>query len=140
MVSITLRGREIPLVYTVYEMKLLQEEVAPLGDLMYILFGRSREEGDNADLYGTPQHLQAVARLIRILGNGGLEESGQEPNLTDKWVMRALKPSQITDGMSACMQAMNEGMESEIPDEKAENGEPVDVTLEEIKKKKEQES
>ena len=139
MAKITLKGREIPLVYTVYEMKLLQEEIAPLGDLQYILFGRNRENDDDTSLYGTPEHLQAVARLIRILGNGGLEEAGQEANLTDKWVMRALKPWQITEGMGACMEAMNEGMASEIPDVKKESGAPVDVTLEQMNKKKEKE-
>ena len=35
--------------------------------------------------------------------------------------------------VNACFDAMNEGMKSEIPEEK-QNG-PVDVTLEEMKKK-----
>ena len=37
--------------------------------------------------------------------------------------------------VNACMNSMAEGMESEIPEKKPEG--PVDVTLEEINKKKE---
>ena len=137
MAKITLKGREIPLTYTVYEMKAVQEDICPLGDLQYVLFGRNKEDKEDLSLYGTPEHLGAVAKMIRILGNSGLEETGEAPDLTDKWVMRAMKPAQLNDAIAACLQAINEGMESEIPDENGE--EPVDVTLEEMKKKKETE-
>ena len=137
MTTITLKGREIPLTYTVYEMKAVQEDICPLGDLQYVLFGRNKEDKEDLSLYGTPEHLGAVAKMIRILGNSGLEETGEAPDLTDKWVMRAMKPAQLNDAIAACLQAINEGMESEIPDENGE--EPVDVTLEEMKKKKETE-
>ena len=49
--------------------------------------------------------------------------------------MRAIKPMDLMESISACMDAINEGMMSEIP-EKEEEG-PVDVTLEEMKKKEE---
>ena len=65
--------------------------------------------------------------------NAGLEETGENPDLTDKKVMRALKPSELAGAVNACMDAMSEGMGSEIP-EKEEEG-PVDVTLEQMKKK-----
>ena len=42
---------------------------------------------------------------------------------------------ELTDAINACVAAMSEGMESEIPDEKKEG--PVDVVLEEIERKKE---
>ena len=135
MTTITLRGREIPLLYTVYEMKLIQEEICPLGDIFYVLFGRNKSDEGDTGKYGSPEHLNALARTIAILGNGGLEESGGEPDLTYKWVMRSLKPGKLSEAMSACLQAMNEGMESEIPEEKPKG--PVDVTLEEMNKKKE---
>ena len=53
-------------------------------------------------------------------------------------MLRALKPARLVEAMNACLQAINEGMESEIPP--AKQDEPVDVTLEEMNKKKEAES
>ena len=40
MASITLKGREIPLLYTVYEMKQIQEEIAPIGQALKIVLGK----------------------------------------------------------------------------------------------------
>ena len=70
--------------------------------------------------------------------NEETEESGEAPDLTERKILRALKPSDIVDAVNACMDAMNEGMVSEIPTKNPD--EPVDVTLEEIKKKKVRES
>ena len=138
MNTIILRGREIPLLYTTYEMKQIQEEIAPLGEVNYVIFGRNKDDEEDTSLYGSPGHLEAVGKLIRILGNAGLEESGETADLTDKWVMRALKPSQIVEAVGKCIEAMNDGMASEVMDlEKKEDNEPVDVTLEQMKKKKE---
>ena len=135
MSSITLKGREIPLIYTVWEMKQVQEEIAPLGDFQYVIFGRNKEDENDTSLYGGAAHLEAVGKLIRILGNAGLEEAGEAADLTDKKVMRALKPAELVGAINACCAAMNEGMASEIPEKEQEG--PVDVTLEEMKKKKE---
>ena len=131
--TITLKGREIPLLYTTYEMKTIQEEIAPIGRAMKIITGRNPDDEEDMSLYGGPAHLEAAAKMLRILGNAGLEEAGEDPNLTDKWVMRAVKPAELAEIINACFEAMNEGMKSEIP-EKEETG-PVDVTLEEMKKK-----
>ncbi|MBR6442731.1 MAG: hypothetical protein IKS46_03505 [Clostridia bacterium] len=137
-VEITLKGRRIPLIYTTYEMKQMQEEIAPLSELNRAIYGRNPKDETDTSGYASAEHLSNVAKLIRILGNAGLEESGEEGNLTDKWVLRAIKPGELVEMVNACTDAMNEGMESEIPDDiekKAKEG-PVDVTLEEIKKKK----
>jgi len=131
--TITLKGREIPLLYTTYEMKTIQEEIAPIGKAMKIITGRNPDDEEDMSLYGGPAHLEAAAKMLRILGNAGLEEAGEDPNLTDKWVMRAIRPAELAEIINACFEAMNEGMKSEIP-EKEETG-PVDVTLEEMKKK-----
>ena len=136
--SIKLKGRTVPLIYTTYEMKQIQEEIAPLGQIQYAVLGRNPEDEDDISRYGSPDHLSAVAKLIRILGNAGLEESGENADLTDKKVLRALKPADLADAVNKCMDAMAEGMKSEIPEKKQEG--PVDVTLEEMKKKKEKES
>ena len=138
MASIKLKQREIPLLYTVYEMKQVQEEIAPLADFQYIILGRNKDDEKDTSRYAGTEHLGAVAKLVRILGNAGLEENGETPDLTDKWVLRAMKPAGLVDAVNACMEAMSEGMASEIP-EKASD-EPVDVTLEQIKKKETRES
>jgi len=131
--TITLKGREIPLLYTTYEMKTIQEEIAPIGRALKLILGRNPDDEEDMSLYGGPAHLEAAAKMLRILGNAGLEEAGEDPNLTDKWVMRAIRPAELAEIINACFEAMNEGMKSEIP-EKEETG-PVDVTLEEMKKK-----
>lgn len=138
MVTITLKGREIPLLYTTWEMKLVQEELGPISKAIKKVLGRNPEDENDMSLYAGAEHLAAVAVLIRILGNAGLEESGEAADLTDKKVLRALKPADLADAVNRCMDAMAEGMRSEIPEKKQEG--PVDVTLEEMKKKKEKES
>ena len=133
MASITLRGREIPLLYTTYEMKQIQEEIAPIGKALKMVLGRNPDDENDTSTYGGAEHIGAAAKLIRILGNAGLEEAGENADLTDKKVMRAIKPGDLALMVNACFDAMNEGMKSEIPEEKPEG--PVDVTLEEMKKK-----
>lgn len=133
MASITLKGREIPLLYTTYELKALQEEIAPFSRMINVILGRNPDDTTDTSAFGSAEHIEAVAKLIRILGNAGLEEAGEAADLTDKKVMRAIRPMDLMEKISACMDAINEGMVSEIP-EKEEEG-PVDVTLEEMKKK-----
>lgn len=135
MVTITLKGREIPLIYTSWEMKQIQEEIAPMSEAISIILGRNRDDEKDTSNYGGARQLDAIGKTIRILGNAGLEEAGEVPDLTDKWVMRALKPSEVVGAVNRLMDAFNDGMASEIP-EKEQDG-PVDVTLEEMKKKKE---
>ena len=138
MKTITLRGREIPLIYTTWEMKQIQEELGPLSRAIALIMGRNPDDDNDRSRFGSAEHLGAAAKLIRILGNAGLEEAGENPDLSDKKVMRALKPGELAAAINACMDAMNEGMTSEIP--KKEDEGPVDVTLEEMNKKKETES
>ena len=138
MTYIKLRGKDVPLLYTTYEMKVIQEEIAPISKAIDMVCGRNPDDKTDTTKYGSADHLDAVAKLIRIMGNAGLEENGEEPELTDKKVLRALKPSELASVINECMNEMNIGMHSEIPEEK-EKG-PVDVTLEELNKKKEMES
>ena len=139
MATILLKGREIPLLYTVYEMKEIQEEIAPLGKFQYVIAGQNPDDREDTSGYGGAEHLNAIAKLIRILGNAGLEEAGEAPDLTDKKVMRSMRPAEIAVIIQACIDAIAEGMASEAPEEPQPEG-PVDVTLEEIKKKKARES
>lgn len=133
MASITLKGREIPLIYTTYEMKQIQDEIAPLDKALRMCLGRNPEDEDDMSRFGSAEHLGAAASLIRILGNAGLEETGEDGNLTDKQVMRAIRPAKLAEMVNSCIEAMNEGMASEIPPKEEEG--PVDVTLEKMKKK-----
>ena len=129
-----LKGREIPLLYTVYEMKTIQEDMCPLSGLMDKILGRNPENHEDLSAFGGAEHLGNIAKLARILGNAGLEENGEAPDLTEKKILRAMRTEDLLGAINACMDAINEGMASEIPD-KDEN-EPVDVTLEEINRKK----
>ena len=134
MASITLKGREVPLIYTVWEMKEVQEELGPLSKAIRLVLGRNPDDENDTSRYGGAEHLKAAAALIRILGNAGLEEAGENPDLTNKKILRAMRPAELIEAINRCMDAMNEGMASEIP-EKAKEG-PVDVVLEEIERKK----
>ena len=138
MASITIKGREIPLIYTVYEMKQVQEEIAPLDRAISLVLGRNPDDKEDQSKYGGAEHLEAAVTLIRILGNAGLEEAGEAPDLTEKKIMRALKPGELMMAINTCMDTMAEGMASEIPEKKQEG--PVDVTLEDMKKKEPKEN
>ena len=135
MVTIELKGREIPLMYTTWEMKEIQEKIAPISRAISLVLGRNPDDKEDMSLYGSAEHLKAAATLITILGNAGLEEAGEAGDLTVKRVLRAIRPAELAGAVSACMDAMNEGMQSEIPPNEEEG--PVDVTLEEMQKKKE---
>lgn len=137
MITIELKGREIPLLYTTWEMKQIQDEIGPISDAIAKVLGRNPKDKKDMSRYMSAEHLEAVAQMIKIMGNAGLEEAGEKPDLTEKKVLRAIKPSELADVVDKCMDAMSDGMHSEIPPKKA--GGPVDVTLEEINKKKEKE-
>lgn len=145
MVTITLKGRKIPLLYTTYEMKMIQEEIAPINQALRLIMGRTREEPPTVldekgneipaedSQFGSAEHLDAVAKAVKVLGNAGLEDTGEAPDLTEKWILRAIKPVRMPEIANACLDAMAEGMKSEIPETGTD--EPVDVTLQEMKKK-----
>ena len=135
MATIRIKGRNVPLLYTVDEMEAIQEEVGPLAEAINLVLGRNPEDEKDRSKYLSREHLEAATKLIRILGNAGLEEAGEAPNLTDKMIARAIRPVELPIMISACMDAMNAGMMSEIPEKKQDG--PVDVVLEEIEKKKE---
>lgn len=138
MVTITMKGREVPLLFTTLEMKTIQEEIGPIDRANLIVTGRNPDDEKDMTKYGSVEHLTAAAKMIRILGNAGLEEAGENGDLTDKKVMRALKPGDLPEAVRRCMEAMTEGMVSEHPAKKQEG--PVDVVLEEIEKKSEADS
>ena len=133
MISITLKGREIPLSYTSEEMLTIQEEIGPLDRALKLATGRNPDDEEDLSWFGGAEHLKALSALVRMLGNSALEEHGDEPDLTDRKIRKMMRPGELNKVINACMDAMAEGMKSEIPEDEEEG--PVDVTLEEMKKK-----
>ena len=151
MVEIKIGGRDIPLYLSTMELVDIQEDIGcTVAQLKDEVFGLWEDEEDLDD-NGAPKKKMKVAVdaklmaklgiLIRILGNAGLEEAGQEADLNTKWILRNMKPGLIMGYALAAWGAVLEGMlteSAEIAGEDQEKG-PVDVTIEESSRKKEPE-
>ena len=136
--SITLKGREIPLIFTTLELKEIQEEIGKLDETMALVMGTNPEDAKDVSRFGSAEHLDALAKAIRIMGNAGLEENGEKPDLTERWILRAMKPKDVLDAAMACMNTLTDGIASEIEEEeKQESDGRTDIGLEEIEKKEE---
>ena len=141
MDSIIIGGRTIPLFYSTLEMVEIEKSIGCTAfQLNEKVMGARQIGGDDdenaefrIDLIDKPENKENLGKLIRILGNAGLEEDGQEPDLTDRWVLRHMKPGMIMIYAMAVMAVINEGNQMEA--KKEENG-PVDVLLEEEQGKK----
>ena len=141
MTTIKIGGREIPLLYTTYELIAIQEAIGCTGhQLREEVFGIRQEDEDdpNSIVFDCVTHgekTKNLGKLIRILGNAGLEEDGKEPDLTDKWVLRHLKPGMIMVYVIALIAVITEGNKFESTTPEEEKG-PVDEGLEEQNAKK----
>jgi len=142
--SIIIGGRKIPLFYSTMEMVEIEKSIGCTAFQLHEKIMDARKVGGDDDeenfeiefgLVDKPENKENLGKLIRILGNAGLEEAGQEPDLTDKWVLRHMKPGMIMIYAMAVMAIVNEGNQMEA--KKEENG-PVDVLLEEEQGKKSQ--
>ena len=139
--NIRIGGREIPVALTVYEMIAIQEEIGCTAyQLRDEVFGIRQEDEDDPmsivfDVVKDGEKTKKLGALIRILGNAGLEEKGETGDLTDKWVLRNMKPGLIIAYALAAMNEITEGNKVEAPAAAEEQG-PVDVTLEEQQAKK----
>ena len=141
MKTIKIGKREIPLFYSTYELIEIQEELDCTGyQLREAVFGiRKTDEDDPTsivfDCVTDPEKTRKLGKLIRILGNAGLEEEGKEADLTDKWILRNMKPALIIAYALAAYAVINEGNRIEGPETAEEQG-PVDEGLEEEQAKK----
>ena len=142
--EINLGGRKIPLLLTTLELAEIQEDIGcTVAQLRDEVFGLTEddepdENGKPVFRFGVvndPKKIRKMGTLIRILGNAGLEEQGEEPDLTDKWVLRALTPGWIIPMAVILVSIVNEAMKQEKTEEKQSG--PVDVTIEEENRKKE---
>ena len=143
--EIKIGGREIPLFYSTYETIAIQREIGctafQLNDKVFgmELIDEEKDtklENIRLNVAKDPDKTENRGKLIRILGNAGLEENGQEPDLTDKWVLRNMKPAMVTIYAVAVMAVITNGNVMEAKAEKT--GEPVDEIKEEQEAKKQQ--
>ncbi len=134
--------REIPLFYSTYEMIQMQEDLGctafQLNEEVFGIHHEDPEDDDSPVRFGVltdAEKTKKLGALIRILGNAGLEEEGKEPDLTDKWVLRHLKPGMIIVYVIALIAVITEGNKIESTTTEKEKG-PVDEVLEEQNAKK----
>ena len=140
MTEIKIGGRVVPLSYSAYEMIEIQKQIGCTAfQLKDAVFGIQKEEDENnpnaepkvtIGVADDPERLEKMGKLITILGNAGLEEKGEKPDLT---VGRNMKPALISGYAIATMAEITSGNMMEAKQE--ENG-PVDETLEEEQAKK----
>jgi len=143
MKEIEIGGRKIPLLYTTMEMIEIQEKIGctafELKDEVFGIYWEDEDDPMSARMKVTsdPERLKKFGKLIMILGNAGLEENGEEPNLTDKWILRHMKPPMILNMAVAVVNEIAEGNRMESPKTESGNG-PVDEGLEDEIGKKQQ--
>ena len=147
MTQIRIGGREIPLSYTAFEIIAIQREIGctafQLKDEVFGIRKVEKEDEPNAepdiffDVVKDADKIEKLGKLITILGNAGLEEKGEKPDLTEKWVLRNMKPAMIAAYALAAMAVIVEGNKVETPKGEEEQG-PVDEGLEEQNAKKPQ--
>ena len=141
MTEIKIGGRTIPLFYSTLEMVDIQNEIGCTAyQLKEEVFGLRQEDEEDPtsyvfDVVKDGEKAKKLGTLIRILGNAGLEEQGEAPDLTDKWILRHMRPGLIIGYAFAAMNEITEGNRVEAPAPAEEQG-PVDVTLEEEQAKK----
>ena len=139
MPCIELKGRKIPLIYTTFEMLTIQKKLGNINNAINATVGRTPEDEKDTKYWGSIEHIETLGTMIEILGNAGLRENGEAQDLKAEWVLTAIMPGQIGQYSDIVITTMTEGMQSEIPKEEKNTG-PVDVTLEELERKKEQTS
>ena len=141
--SIKIGGREIPLFYSSLELVDIQKEIGCTSfQLNEEVFGIHLEDEDDPGsvrfgVITDGDKLEKFGKLIRILGNAGLEEEGREPDLTDRWILRHMKPGMVMVYVIAVVAVISDGNKIESITQKEEQG-AVDEGLEEQNAKKPQ--
>ena len=140
--EIIIGGRNIPLYYSTYETIAIQREIGctafQLNDMVFGVEKIDEEKGNelgNIRLTVTkkPEMQERLGTLIKILGNAGLEESGQEPDLDTKWILRNMKPAMVAVYAMLVLSVITAG---NIMEAKQEQTGPVNEITEEIEAKK----
>ena len=148
MPEIKIGKRSIPLFYSTYETIAIQREIGCTAfQLKDTVFGTETIDEDKEPTLDNirltvdkdPDKMEKLGILIKILGNAGLEENGQEPDLTAKWILRNMKPVMIPIYAMVLMGVIVAGNIMEAKEEKPKN-EETDVILEEENAKKQPET
>ena len=148
MPEIKIGKRSIPLFYSTYETIAIQREIGCTAfQLKDTVFGTETIDEDKEPTMDNirltvdkdPDKMEKLGILIKILGNAGLEESGQEPDLTAKWILRNMKPVMIPIYAMVMMGVIVSGNIMEAKEDKPKN-EETDVILEEENAKKQPEN
>ena len=141
MTEIKIGGRTVPLFYSTYEMIAIQKEIGCTAfQLREQVFGIKQDDEDDPmsirmEVVTDPEKTEKLGKLIRILGNAGLEQKDEKPDLTEKWILRNMKPALIMAYAIAAMAEITEGNKVETPRAEEQTG-PVDEVLEEQTAKK----
>lgn len=143
MTNILIGGREIPLYFSTYEMIAIQKEIGcTAAQLRDEVFGLHLADEDDPNSWmmevgRDPERMEKLGKLIVILGNAGLEENGEEGNLTVKWILRKMKPAEILGYGIATIAEINTGLASETAEEAKEEAEESRsvIVMEEERKK-----
>ena len=142
--EIIIGGRTIPLLLSTFELIEIQDAIGcTVAQLRDEVFGAYQEddgpEGKPRWHFGVAtngEKMKKLGTLIRITGNAGLEDAGQDPDLTDKWILRNIKPGMVLPVAIVMMAVVNDAMMMETAKKEEMTG-PVDVTIEEENRKKE---
>ena len=146
--EIIIGGRTIPLHYSTYETIAIQSEIGctafQLNDRVFGVKTIDEDKDTTLDnikltVAEDPEKMENLGKLICILGNAGLEEAGEEPDLTTKWILRNVKPAMIVIYAMALLAVINNGNMMEAKQNEKTN-EPVDVIAEEERAKKQPET
>lgn len=117
-VSVNIGGRDIPLRYTMRVQLEIEEELG-------------LDFSEINDKIKGKKNTRTVIGLIRLMGNAGLKHAGQEPDLTDDWLIDHIKPGYTTSYRIAVMGAVTAGWFMESDQGEKEQ----DDVLAEIRKK-----
>ena len=121
-IAVQIGERKIPLRFTMKQFAEIEEEIGYLGEVRkLILNGKNR--------------IRNLVSVIRILGNAGLKNGGEEPDLTDEWLNENMDPHALMAYQLAVIACLSRDSESEAAKEENEHKER-DLVLEEINEKK----
>ena len=121
-IIVKIGGRDIPLYFGMDQFIEIEETIGNLGETReLILKGKNR--------------LRNMIGIMRILGNGGLQHEGKEPDLTDEWLRKEMDPHALLAYQTVILACMMRDEETQAVKEENENKER-DLVLEEIESKK----
>ena len=121
-IYVNIGERTINLYFGMREFNEIEETVGNLGTIQELIL-EGKERGKN------------LTAMIRILGNGWLRNHGQEPDITEEFLLDHMDPRAIMGYQAAVISCMGRDEKSEaVAEERASHDR--DLVLEEIEAKK----